>query len=397
MNKNKIFVFDDDDKLNRKYRKKLKTLKEELKLNFEFESLSETEFIDEIKILTKRRSSFRKGKDFEYEDSILDEASVFIIDYDLLDLMKNDSVFFLTGENVAYLARCYSRCGLIIGLNQFGPKDFDLTLEGHPESYADIDLGGRQIDNKGLWINEFEGFRPWSWPMIPDYLDKFDEKVKEITEDPNKKIDCVLGKEEIINDLSTKIIGFIGDDPLKTSFKDFVLKSENGLSSKDRKGKPTDEMIGRIAASRISKWIEQMVLPGQDVLVDAPHLVSRFPSLLSGKRDKIEDWNKTTAFKSYNKLGLSYKKIEEFRFKNENWLSRQAWYWKDLSNCDEIIETLEPWKRGDVEWVFCEDTSSFHHKEGTKEFIADFESSFVRRYVREIKGVNYKPIVKLYR
>src|SRR4051812_10875557 len=43
-----------------------------------------------------------------------DDVDILILDYDLRYLVKGE---FLTGETVAFLARCYSSCGLIVGLN----------------------------------------------------------------------------------------------------------------------------------------------------------------------------------------------------------------------------------------------------------------------------------------
>ena len=55
----------------------------------------------------------------------------FIIDYDLLGSQAEKSpTGSLTGEIIAYLVRCFSRCKLIIGLNQYGSNPFDLTLRG---------------------------------------------------------------------------------------------------------------------------------------------------------------------------------------------------------------------------------------------------------------------------
>ena len=111
----------------------------------------------------------------------IDNASIFIIDYDLLSSQeegeeKNEEFFTgsLTGEIVAYLVRCFSKCKLIIGLNQYGNNPFDLTLRGDLDSFADLNLGGDQLDNPNLWMGDWQDseqeFRPWSWPNLCDLL-----------------------------------------------------------------------------------------------------------------------------------------------------------------------------------------------------------------------------------
>ena len=55
---------------------------------------------------------------------------------------------------------------------------------------------------------------------------------------------------------------------------------------------PKDDQFRPIVVlSPIFKWLERVVLPGQEILVDAPHLISRFPSLLTCDTPDINDWN----------------------------------------------------------------------------------------------------------
>jgi len=174
---------------------------------------------------------------------------------------------------------------------------------------------------------------------------------------------------------------------------EIVTEPGNGLQGGDQ---TTEEMAGRIAAARISKWLEQLVLPGQDILVDAPHLAFRYPSLLKGDPSNVDTWNETAKFDTFDKLGLDHEKIKECRFKKDHWLSRPAWYWDKVSNCQEIKEVSEPWTRGAIDYVFCEDSSSFHEREDCKEFVAKLDSPYVRRFIRsfEEEGVDYQPRVR---
>ena len=74
-------------------------------------------------------------------------------------------------------------------------------------------------------------------------------------------------------------------------------------------------------------------------------------------------------------------KIEQFRFRKSAWLSRTAWYWPLVSECEEISEVADPWARR-KRLAFCEDTSRFTYpREDLPEFVAKVDSPFVRRFV----------------
>jgi hypothetical protein len=364
------------------------------------------QFRDALKDLEKRRRSAREAqsKVSSWQRNVFDSASILIIDYDLLDFSKED---YITGEGVAYLARCYSRCGLIVALNQFGVNTFDLTLRFNPTSFADLNLGSEQLDNRGLWLEPWKGFRPWHWPTLPGALEAFQHRVKELKGNLNKSILSHLGfKKEISEALPRSTREFLGsgDKPETVKFREFVERSGNALRRKDRAA--DDESIARIAAARIAKWLERLVLSGQDVLVDAPHLVSRFPSLLNGSVGRLETWNKTTSLKGLKSLGIRYSQTAKLRFEKDNWLSRPAWFWKPLSNLEEIDEVADPWSAETSGFVFCEDISQFLPREESREFVADLDSPFVRRFVADhnpkavkrlgtkLKQVEYIPAVR---
>jgi len=393
--KKTIRVYDDTTHLGEKYVEKLKALEVVRKTFDKIESISHKDFKRELGELGDRQVKTRSDKKWDKDSMILDETSIFVVDYDLLKEFKET---FLTGENIAYLARCFSTCGLIIGLNQFiklGDNRFDLTMKGHLESFCDLNIENKQLDNLGLWGDEKKEFRPWYWPHLPDYLTCFEKKVNEIIDDPNQTICEVLGIEEVVKAFPRSALEFLGREPEKTTVKKFVTKSGNGLRARDNK--PTDAMVARIAVARLSKWLERVVLPGQDILVDAPHLVSRYPSLLTGDHSNIDNWNKTTSFDAYDRLGLNHELIEEFRFENIDWISRPVWFWGKVSNCQKIKEVKEPWEKERIEYVFCEDASSFYRREDCKEFIIKSESPYVRRFIRHFRnaGIQYEPRARL--
>lgn len=409
-----ILIYDDEPERKGKFKGELKKGINEANQseNFNVDSLDGPEFQNAIKALEQRRIEFRKGeKDLENmpkdDAEEIDNASIFIIDYDLLgSQVEEASTGSLTGEIIAYLARCFSRCKLIVGLNQYGNNPFDLTLRGDLDSFADLNLGDRQLGNPNLWMGDWKdaehGYRPWSWPNLADSICNFDKRIEEVQEKLNEPICDVLGFDpEVFQLLPREIVQFIGQyekkEPFQTTFREFVTKSGNGLRSKDEKRVVegiNDQALARVGAARISKWLEQLVLPEQDILVDAPHLVSRYPSLIKGDKDNIETWNETAQLADYTKLGLDPDPIEPYRFKKDYWISRPVWFWDKLRECENIKEVTEPWLTVIPDWVFCEDTSRFHEQADCKEFLADIASPFTRRFVRNFDGVDYQPRVR---
>jgi hypothetical protein len=295
-------------------------------------------------------------------------------------------------------------------MNQFGDNFFDLTLKGFPESFADLNIGSEQIANPGLWLTApWTGFRPWTWPLIPRLATDFEARVRTLRDCLEQSIVNFFDiPEGIVESMPRSITEFFtgARDPLKANFKDFVMDSGNGLRTKDRLF--SEESLLRIGAARISTWLESIVLPGQDILVDAPHLISRFPSLLAGVPDSEKSWNSTASLIGPSKLGIRYRTLLRNRFRRTNWLSRPAWYWSQASNNEAILEVENPWQSKRYGLRFCEDISRFLPATATKEFIAELPSPFVRRFVADassckpkelgeaLRKITYRPAVRFF-
>lgn len=337
------------------------------------------ELREEIRELEARRLAARKQEKREHGSSQIDDATLLFLDYDLA-LLDSDS--HETGEGLAYLARSFSKCGLIVILNQFGENTFDLTLRGHLESFADLNLGGAQIDNPGLWKDDFRGFRPWSWPLFPRAIDAFEDRIEEVIGHLDERIYDYLGLTTSAHlALPRSVERFVSarEDPGEATFRSFVTESGSALRRKDVP--MDDEAIARLAASRISKWLEQQVLPGQDVLVDAPHLCLRYTSLLAGSPSDVNSWNATVRSVLGDASGVQNESIEQHHLAHSNWLSRHAWWWQPLSNDPSIPEVADPWSTEPPTLVFAEDTSRFVEPGNAREFVAGLESPYVRRFV----------------
>jgi hypothetical protein len=408
MKKKKILICDDEPGMRESWKNALEAIPT-VQRGFEVEIISDVEFAGTLMDLEKRRRTAREESTSvpgsTWGDNPFDTAAILIVDYDLFGFKKED---YITGEGVAYLARCYSRCGLIIALNQYGENNFDLTLKGNPGSFADLNMGSTQLSNQGLWGEPWDGFRPWYWPLLPLATEALERRAADLLDGHlDEPIMNYLGFPEEISETlprSSKEFLFLGNETESVTFREFVTPPGSGLRSKDKT--LDDESVARIAASRIAKWLERMVLAGQDILVDAPHLVTRFPSLLTNDIEDREVWNRTASFKGVSSIGIKYKTIQEFRFEKQDWLSRPAWFWRRVSSHDRITEVADPWSTKRPDLVFCEDLSKFLPQNATHEFVADLPSPFVRRFVsnpdskelrkiaKDLRQVNYIPAVR---
>lgn len=374
MTKKKIVIFDDDDSTRRQWAENLRAIPG-VTGDFEVRTVGENrEFEEAQETLQARREDARAEREAPISRTFFDEADILIIDYDLFALKE-------TGEEVAYLARCFSECGIIVGVNQFAKENFtfDLTLQGHRESFADLNLLAEQISNPGLWKTPWKGFRPWYWPLLPRAVEAFEQRTCEVADHLNEKIlDFLEIPEQVQEIFPVGALEFISSRD--ATFRSFVEKSGQALRWKDvvsERAKP------RIAAARLFKWLERLVLPGQNIVVDAAHLLERYPSLFKFKRKTPEhfiDWSNTHKLLSPEESVMDLDKIRPFRFTKSAWLSRTAWYWPLVSECEEIVEVKDPWARRQP-LAFCEDTSRYVLPDDAEEFVAKVDSPFVRRFV----------------
>lgn len=317
-----------------------------------------------------------------------DGVDLLVLDYNFIDL---DEVSGLTGQRLAYLARCYSACKYIVILNQFGTNRFDLTLRDHPETHADLHLGSEQIPRRGLWMaDDWEDFRPWSWPLLPSAVKKFEKRVEELAGQLDQPILTYLGLSDLSAALPRSVKQFLRVED--TTFRDFVLTSGHGFEPTD---KPFDDSsLAYVAASRVAKWLEYMVLAGQDVLIDAPRVLSRFPSVLGeGGLEKLDGQALTPVVEAG--LQLDTQAVAAHAYLRPNWLSRPAWFRSAVMDDQAIKENAEGLPP-DTDLRFAEDTSRFMASAATRGFVADLASPYIQRFVRRpgFDGVEYQPSVR---
>ena len=333
----------------------------------------------------------------------MDRAAVLFVDDDLLEL---DMTQPPNGEDIAYLARCYSSAGLIVAVNDEGEDPFDLTLRDKPESFADLVIGSKQLECQSLWLDAPDGFAPWYWPVIPTAVGRLERRIASLS---GRLDDLVLDVMDItvehIRGMAQSSLSFLGShrDVAALTVAEFVADSNSGLRRRDVSA--GQDIDARVAAARLAKWLEYQVLPGQDYLVDAPHLVPRIPSLLRGAVEDVSVWN-ALAVRDKTPETLAATELEAARFLGHDWLSRPAWWWPIIPTLD-IEEVRDPFAIRPIPYIFNEDLSAFASEGESRQFICDFpESPFRRRFISDpealqgalserVRRVSYAPLNNL--
>ena len=375
----KILVYEDQPNIAENWSK-------QIRLAFgdaDVKTMKSEDFQMLLEVLNNRRSEWRnEGEDIgSTKLHQVDEAKVIIVDYDLLQYSTTADT---TGARLAYLLRCFTKCGFIIVLNEHGANKFDLRLANPSGEFADINLGSDQIGNPGLWKAPFTGYRPWYWPVVPDAMDNFEQCVMDVQKYIEVPIIEFLGLNDVVDWMPQKVWDFITGEKSaeEVTFKDFVKTSHGGI---DRKDSLTLKQMARVAAARICTLLNLIILPDQSLLVDAPHLVSRFPSLILDQRDDTDTLNRLCNPVEQKIDDLLIEGLRQHRFQKSHWLWRPVWYWPEINRDEEIEEVKSPWTIKDFNWVFCEDISRFVPIDFAQDFRALVSPPYVKRFVFNTK------------
>lgn len=326
--------------------------------------------------LEERRRGARHGRDggSPAGGNALDGVDVLVVDYDLTMALDADAGPAETGERVAYLVRSYSTCRTIVALNQFADTPtFDLTLLGHPASYADLNLDGTQIDNPGLWGRPHDGFLPWSWPDLSRAPAAHADRAAAAAESMRAPVLETLGLAETMlsNALSRRQLAWLtsGDTPVQSvTVESCAARSRLGLKPGDRAW--SEEGLAGLAAARLHKWLDRVVIPGQDVLIDEPHLAARYASVVL---DVTAD----------GRPRLAEDTVGPHRHDKAVWTSRPVLRWPAISEDPRVPEVADPFAPVGETLRFAEDCSRLREHGETRPFTADVEP-FSRRYVTRL-------------
>ena len=382
-----VLVYDDNPNIAESLANKIQDTCD----NTSVTAVQQTTFQDLMGVINHRRAALRPGgqKQNSMEPTDIDEADVVVVDYDLLAYSEAGDT---TGSRFAYLLRCFTKCGLIIVLNEYGTNTFDLRLRNPSQDFADLHLGAEQIGNPGLWTSTFEGYRPWHWPVVPSARENFEKCVEDVQENFNEPILDFLGLEPFVDWLPKQAYDlFLGSENMKAAkFSTFVENTRGGIETKDELLR---EYAIRVAAARIVGLLNGLILSDQSLLVDAPHLLSRFPSLIQDGTQDIHSWNRLCNPLNEKVDDLLVDFLAEYRFKKQHWLWRPVWYWPNIVRDERISEVTDPWTVKDIDWVFCENISRFIPEELAHDFRADVNPPFNKRFILKRESSKAKSIV----
>ena len=386
-----VLVCDDDPDLAGNYVEKINAMELD---EYRVSSVCNKVFRASTKELLGRRRAARDRKDRQRKSCVFDEVDILIIDYDLIHIDDDNTEY--TGESLAHLARTFSSCAVVIVLNQFGQIDFDLRLRGHLASHADLNINADLVATPGLWrCPPWSGFRPWSWPVLSDAVRSQRARKRVLEGNMDSPLIRFLGMlPEDASRLSDSAFSFISPDVddfegLQTrTFEQFLSSTPNGKDARSLLDTPHSSAAVSFVAARIGKWLEREILGPQEVLIDVPHLLQRFPFLLGQDVSDIDAWNEAVHQTTRIREIIDTK----FWFKPADCLSRPAVWCRRLGADDEFSR-----RRGDFDYsivpnvAFMEDCSKFMDISQGTEFRAGFHNAFDRRFVKRIAGLRYRP------
>ena len=187
-----------------------------------------------------------------------------------------------------------------------------------------------------------------------------------------------------------KVSEFLGDDPFNITFREVALQRAFQSPNVPRPSRP---QIARVAAAEVGKWLSDQVLPGEEILIDAPHLASHYPSLVKSPRTKAR-LNQLARTSADADFPLDTTSIKDARFRPSFWLDRPAWWTEAILENRELAENRRPWEKKPLNYYFAEDTSGFHEPSECRAFQS--VGMFGERWVRiPDKTIEYKPANRL--
>lgn len=360
------------------------------------------------------------------------DCDIVIIDNNLADLGIKGAR--LTAEAVAGYVRAFTNARYVVSLNKNPEVDFDLRyLVGDYRTQADVALNARHLSNPALWTGDpgdaEDGFLPWYWPALGNVSERRREQIEFVRTHLQSPIVKTLDfPRQAIDYLSRHAVGALtpeanaeDDDvqdptPLNTvTFMDFFLHacrslpvyvdrerliheaSDGGDSSRKVVAK---QVIAKVVAAEIDKWLRRDVLGPQDVLVDIPHLLARMPFLLGDNASDLKRWHDSLAIEE-PPFGMDPRiydeHISDAKFTPDHMVKSPCFWWPKLKESQALNDLFFGSNGNWPDVVFCEDASRFRSVTLTggdtepMEFAAEFEGSWSRRYVSLFPDRVYGP------
>lgn len=398
--RSKVLLFDDEEEKRGKWAEQLGSL-----IGTENLLVCHTsEMREAVAQLEERRARVRRGDDPDLQVNAFDRARILVVDFDLFEVERT-----LDGHHVAYLARCFSRAGLIVGVNQDDTERwFDLTLTDHPYAHTDVSLGAQHLAIPALWQPESKAgdgtYRPWAWPVLDRAAEELEACVAAVDEvERTTTVTELVGIDRehqglLSRDLLLPVSPRGSDQPVPAQLAQLLSETPLGLAfTKDRVPSAFDS---RVIATRIRHWLEGIILPRQDTLVDAPHLAAEMPGLLDPEDLSGSRAATTKLHVAPSELGFPHGALAECAGPAKPWVSRPTWWRPDYMSS----AALDEYRRAHANsagFVFCEDTSSWESQEQSRRFRAGTGGTTSQRWIRCVVGddgrlvADYEPAGRL--
>lgn len=366
------------------------------------------EFAAAITELKKRLRFARDHRDGPPDNSlVMDSAAMVVVDFDLTprvdseEMLEDSAVEVLTGEfgdQVSYLLRAFSGATYTAVVNQgFSTPTFDLTHSYFRRSTADLNLVDSDLANPLLWSGASDGknYRPWHWPRLIDEPTRYASLAASLNLGSKVLATLGLDKPEILEAFDKVQLDDLGGKAaLSATFMDMADLGARMQGMLPKAPMLTEERQRQIAVSTTCQWLERTVLAAQNVIVDAPHLATRRPGVLSSPGDSdlqpLADLSKPGAAEAMlDSSVVSDAQIPAL----DPWLSRPVWVWSQIPRV--------PTKGDQSGKVFCEDVSGFADITEVTEYSARVPGRFRQRFVRRGvmsrgESVGYAPSALLY-
>ena len=351
----------------------------------------------------------------ERPPNAFDGYDVAIVDNDLSGLEVDGAR--LSAEAIIGYLRAFTNTPYVVSLNKNPTVDFDLRyLLGDYQSHADLAINTDHLQCERLWRTATEeDFAPWYWPCLPDAYERRRKQMKFVRD----RLDEPIWQELGFPDLASEYLSRHGQGTLltcgsdqamqETTFRQFfdgtrtlLPRQKQALGEIADDGSPDAlDVMSRVVAGDLDRWIRRDVLGPQDVLIDVPHLLARMPFLMGDRVSEVDHWNETTSDRK-EPFGLDphlYKRhVQETRFHSGIWVPSPCFWWPPLRGNRDLTEFFfSPGNWPDV--VFCEDASAFRRMddetEQPREIEVELEGSWPRRYIAEVDHRNYSPRSRL--
>ena len=320
-----------------------------------------------IRELVERARARRDGAARTDHPSIFDGPDIMFVTHDLIHISAS------SGDDLAYLARCHASPAVIVVLDATGPQ-FELHNPSVPTPFTDLRIASTHLENPGLWSDDFTGFRPWRWPVLPREAraarERFDLALRHL----DSPVFATIGMTDdaFLDGLSTPAIMAISPRTNPSwkdvTFRELALTTEIGIRGRII---PSDHGLAWIAAARLAHWLRDFVVPAHAPLIDAAHLAELFPSLMDYSED-LERWNQAAALDFHlGALGLDADHLERMKLDVHPWLDRPVWLTSAIKTQTSFPEVADPWDQPPRAVVFAEDLSRFIPEGAARRFTAD--------------------------